>query len=496
MKKSAIVIPGLIFVLSALFFFTLHGLCQEAAGSQEKKAEPLSKWSKQWLEEVVPYIITPPEKKIFIALLTEEDRGNFMESFWRKRDPNPQTPENEYKIEYYKRIAWANKFLGNAGIAGWRTDRGRIYILLGPPNEIQRDMTSSSYSSNMFHGPKEVWNYYGTPSPYLPYNMEFAFVDKLGTGGYVLENSVKMGESGADQVDIENLHFQFDYQEQLAEAMKNPFDNLATLKGIVTTQVSYNHIPFRQEMLYFKESNEKIFCPLVFSVSYAALPLKKIEDKYYYSLSLVVNVSDDRGKIIFEGTRDFNFNHGASEMESLLRSGVYQGQCFLSFASTARKIRLLLLDNFTGKMGTFDQDIVLSDFGSGNLQISDIVPYLQGKEGLDISPEKFERTFPRIHRVFRPADELSVYFEVYNLALDRETGKNNLQVEYAVWRQGKLLTTVASPAMAPTSEKDCRIQTAFKLVDFQPGAYVLKVTVRDIHSGKVETRETSFSIVQ
>jgi len=71
----------------------------------------MSEWSKQWLEEVVPYIITDAEKEFFLNLPNEVERGKFIERFWKKRDPNPQTPENEFKLDYYKRIASATKIL-------------------------------------------------------------------------------------------------------------------------------------------------------------------------------------------------------------------------------------------------------------------------------------------------------------------------------------------------------------------------------------------------
>ncbi|GAF97012.1 unnamed protein product, partial [marine sediment metagenome] len=87
-------------VLSIFFSF---GLSQETSRSEKKNKDPLSMWSKQWLEEVVVFIITDAEKNLFINLPTELDRGKFIVNFWKKRDPNPETPENEFKLEYYKR---------------------------------------------------------------------------------------------------------------------------------------------------------------------------------------------------------------------------------------------------------------------------------------------------------------------------------------------------------------------------------------------------------
>ena len=160
-----------------LLFFAAAG----AAAQEPPTREPLSAASKQWLEEVVPYIITSPEKEIFLILKTEKQRGEFIESFWRKRDPDPSTPENEVKLEYYKRIAQANRIFSTSGLAGWRTDRGRIYILLGPPKEVQRDFGGQGSGLNAVTGPKETWQYWNLPNPKLPYNMEFVFVDRFGT---------------------------------------------------------------------------------------------------------------------------------------------------------------------------------------------------------------------------------------------------------------------------------------------------------------------------
>ena len=88
---------------------------------------------KKWLNDDVPYIITKEEKKAFMALQTDEECENFIENFWRRRDPNPDTEENEYREEYYERIAYANEHY-TSGIPGWKTDRGRVYITWGKPD--------------------------------------------------------------------------------------------------------------------------------------------------------------------------------------------------------------------------------------------------------------------------------------------------------------------------------------------------------------------------
>src|SRR5689334_19072299 len=99
---------------------------------------------KKWIEEDVAYIITPEERKAWNKLQTDEEREQFIEAFWRRRDPDPDTEVNEYLEEHYERIAYANQHF-SSGIPGWKTDRGRIYIMYGPPNEKETHPTGGEY---------------------------------------------------------------------------------------------------------------------------------------------------------------------------------------------------------------------------------------------------------------------------------------------------------------------------------------------------------------
>ena len=90
------------------------------------------------MEEIAYYIIMPHERDAWERLGTSEERVRFIDAFWKRRDPTPETPENEYQLEHYRRLAYTNKFFG-AGRPGWKTDRGQFYIILGPPDEIDSD---------------------------------------------------------------------------------------------------------------------------------------------------------------------------------------------------------------------------------------------------------------------------------------------------------------------------------------------------------------------
>jgi len=99
---------------------------------------------KKWLDEDVTYIITPEERSAFLRLQTNEEREQFIEQFWLRRNPDPDSPENTFKEEHYRRIAYTNEHYAS-GIPGWKTDRGRIYIMWGPPDEVDSHPSGGSY---------------------------------------------------------------------------------------------------------------------------------------------------------------------------------------------------------------------------------------------------------------------------------------------------------------------------------------------------------------
>jgi GWxTD domain-containing protein len=115
----------------------------------------LSKTYRKWLDEDVRWIITDQERSAFMQLSNDEERDQFIEAFWQRRDPTPDTEENEYKEEHYRRIAYANEHYA-AGIPGWKTDRGHMYIVFGPPDEIDSHPSGGSYERPMEEGGGET----------------------------------------------------------------------------------------------------------------------------------------------------------------------------------------------------------------------------------------------------------------------------------------------------------------------------------------------------
>jgi GWxTD domain-containing protein len=145
------------------------GLSAHCIGGQAPSVQ--SRQYQKWLTEDVPYIIEPLEKKMFLALKTDEEREQFIKEFWLRRDPDPDTPENEYRNEYNERVTYANNHFAFGSSAGWRADRGHVYIVLGKPDDVQT--TSSG----------EIWTYNHLPQagPVAGPRQKFEFVRVPGT---------------------------------------------------------------------------------------------------------------------------------------------------------------------------------------------------------------------------------------------------------------------------------------------------------------------------
>ena len=147
--------------------------------------DQLSEAHRARLEEEVVYIIIERERDVFRSLASIEERDRFIETFWTKRDPNRVTPTNEFKEEHYRRLDHANKFLGRETFRqGWQTDRGRYYIILGKPREIQRFDGSSEIVS------AELWFYQAERTLGIPPFFYLLFFKKNDIGEYRIYNPV------------------------------------------------------------------------------------------------------------------------------------------------------------------------------------------------------------------------------------------------------------------------------------------------------------------
>src|SRR6266699_116279 len=249
---------------------------QETKKSREQEVG--NRALRKWLDEDVSYIITNEEKTAFKALKTDEEREQFIEQFWLRRDPTPDTIENEFKEDHYSRIAYANERFAS-GKPGWKTDRGRIYILYGKPDEIESHPSGGTYDRPFEEGggttstfPFEIWRYryiegignevlleFVDPSMSGEYRMTIdpsekdALLHVPGAGltfdeqFYGIDKSQRLNRDGAslgNGLGATGRVNQFDRLQLLADIFKPPEIKYKDLEAIITTKLSYNVLPF------------------------------------------------------------------------------------------------------------------------------------------------------------------------------------------------------------------------------------------------------------
>jgi len=509
----------LYFCTSLIFTcYSLIGLTfQDSSQTGEKKVEPLSKWSQQWLEEVVPYIITSDEKKYFLSLPTEIERGQFMLRFWKVRDPDPNTPENEFKLEHYRRIAMANSWFGE-GIAGWSTAKGKTLILLGPPHEVETSANPNPFGKRSesnrplerlmdtsgYHGGVEVWGYYGV-SKRVPYWIHFIFVDRFGSGNYVLAKAVSGGNpwergvetnmEAVEKLNMDNLHDFFDDLTDQAVALENPFEREDLLKGIVTTQVSYEYIPLKSEVIHLRGSLEKTHSIFSIEIPYSALANTSSDGKHSFSLGAILNIRNEKSQVVFEGSRDYKFDQTEIEYQKL-KDMSHNFNIPLALKPDPYKISLVVFDNYSGNVGIWEEEILLPSFAGDELMLSYIFLSSPKEETSAADKTSPYLNLSDVKKDFHPGEEMKVSFEVYNPSVNSETGLCSLKVVYSFFSGGKLLAKVPAPMQAPKDERSFQVSTSFKLTNFKPGEFVLKVKVTDINSGNSAKGEAEFFVIE
>ena len=176
-----------VFILLSLITQPLPAAVQENEALLQEEQED---YFEKWLNQDVLYIISDEERSVFEQLATPEEREQFIEQFWFRRDPDPKTPSNEYKTEHYRRLAYVNEKF-SVGMPGWMSDRGKIYIIHGPPAQVESHPTGGQYQRPMREGggwtqayPWERWRYRHIEG--IGDDVELEFVDKSMTGQYRL----------------------------------------------------------------------------------------------------------------------------------------------------------------------------------------------------------------------------------------------------------------------------------------------------------------------
>jgi GWxTD domain-containing protein len=481
--------------------------------------------AKVWIEEIVPYITTKREREIYKELKTSEERVRFIDTFWARRDPTPDTPENEYQQEHYRRLAYANTFF-NAGRPGWRTDRGRIYILLGAPNEIDSDPMGRL--AHQF--PTEVWTYSQPPNPRLPPNLVIAFVDKRSIGDYEItfnlladsdstrRTEALMGQGFLDELaeaEVRSMNFgrpgtvtsiadglapELERLSELAIIAQMPEQAIQPLREVVTTDFSFDTatLEVTPRVEFFRASDGEMAIPINVDLAYGNFAYEEKGDFYESRFEILARIVDANGNSVDEYVREELFALPKAQLESLLRQSVLY-QLVLYAPPGDYQLQLAVRDE-NQRLRMRESELTVPAVGA-SLDLSTVLLAEQILELDEPPPEGKKEPFtfgkykvlPSQDGSFGTGTSLHVYFEVYNLGLD-EGGKTRVQLDYTFRREGRLFRAMATTYPFPDSKQNRSIMSSIPLGDFTPANYSLTVTLTDQVTGEVITRQVPFAV--
>lgn len=508
---------------------------QDPMNKPRNEKPELKKAYKDWLEKDVAYIITDEERKAFKKLATDDERERFIEEFWRRRDPDPDTDENEYREEYYERIAYANEHYAS-GIPGWKTDRGRIYIQWGKPDEVETHPSGGTYNRESYEGggststyPFERWFYRYLPG--VGSGIEIEFVDPTGSGEYRIarnpdEKDALLHVPGAGLTLAEEMGLadksdrvsnfggigMSNYQREqdspfsrlqiLTDLQRPPqikFNDLAS--AVNTPIIEDNPLNFDVRVDYFRQSDERVITAVTIQTENSNLVFKDSGGVQQAQLNIfgrITHVSGRRAGLFEDPVITRATAEELSETKTL--KSAYQKAIALPPGNY--KLDVIVRDIESGATGVRHVAVVVPKYDAAKLSTSTLV--LASKlEALGDQPAVGMFTIgnvkviPNVSGTFHRGSPVGVYMQIYNAGIDQTTLRPSVDVEYALMKDGKELGKQTEDWRG-NSDAGQRLTLA-RLIDtrqLNPGDYSLEVRVRDHVSGQALKQEAKFTVQQ
>ncbi|HEY3040943.1 MAG TPA: GWxTD domain-containing protein [Pyrinomonadaceae bacterium] len=538
-QKAALRLAIFSLVLAAA---TVSGFAQDPRQSQDdpmskpRNVKPeLKKAYKDWLEKDVTYVITDEERKAFKKLATDDERERFIEEFWRRRDPDPDTDENEFKEEYYERIAYANEHFAS-GIPGWKSDRGRIWIMYGKPDERETHPMGGSYERPSYEGggntstyPFETWFYRYLPG--VGSGVEIEFVDPTGSGEYriarnpnekdallmvpgaglTLSEQLGLSDkgdriSGIGSVGTTNYQREqdspFSRLQLLADLSRPPqvkFNDLAS--AVNTGVIEENPLNFDIRADFFRQSDERVITAITIQVENKDLVFQDSGGLQQARINIFGRITSVAGRRagVFEDPV-ITTATTAELTEAKDRKSAYQKA--VALAPGTYKIDVIVRDVASGATGVKHIALPVPKYDPQKLSTSTLV--LAAKlESLIDQPAVGQfvigqtKVIPNVSGVYHRGHPVGVYLQVYNAGVDQTTLRPSVDVEYALLKDGKEIGKQAEDWRG-LSDSGQRLTLA-RLIDTRqlaPGEYELAIRIRDRVSGQSLAPAAKFTVVQ
>ena len=493
--------------------------------------QELSKPYKKWLDEDVSYIITDEERAAFRQLSNDEERDNFIEAFWQRRDPTPDTEENEFKEEHYQRIAYANEHFA-AGVPGWKTDRGRIYIVFGKPDEIDSHPSGGTYERPMDEGggetstfPFEDWRYRYIEG--IGQEVIVEFVDTCMCGEYhmTMDRSEKdallmtpnagltmweqMGMANKSQRfaggGMERLGLgpqssmlqtkEFDRLEQFAKLQQAPKVKFTDLEETVNSKVILNPMPFDVRADFVKVTSDTVLVPVTIQMKNRDITFVNKDGVQRGTVNIFARLSTLTGKIVqtFEDTVQVDV---PAELlpRTAENASVYWKA--LPLRPGRYKLNVAVKDVNGDRKGLWSRSVVVPEYTEDKLATSTLIvaDQMEAVPTKAIGSGSFVIGTMKVRPRVAPADgkpalfkrdkdqKLNFWMQVYNLGVDEKTHKPSATFEYNI-------TNIATnkPVVQKTETTDTMgnlgdqvtLQKSIVPANLQPGVYKIQIKIND-----------------
>ena len=501
---------------------------QKKANAKALKQELGSSY-KKWLNEDVRWIITPEEMSAFKQLSNDEERDQFIEQFWLRRDPTPDTVENEYKEEHYRRIAYANEHFA-AGKAGWRTDRGRIYIVFGPPDEIEAHPSGGQYERPMEEGggststyPFETWRYRYIEA-IQKQEVMIEFVDPCMCGDYHMtidpnEKDALLHTPGAGLTTYEEMGLtnkadriagignstlgpmsgmdqtkQFDKLETWAKLNTPPPVKFKDLEEVVSHKINVNLMPFDIMTDFVKVTGDTVLVPVTIQIKNKDITFVNKDGIQRGTVNIFGRVTGLTGKIAqtFEDTVQVDVPNELLEKTQEHQSLYWKA---LPLRPGRYRFDIVVKDVNGDRVGTWSHGVAVPEYNEDKLASSSMIlaDHMEkvpaksiGAGNFVIGQTKF--AYPHLELAdgkpasFKRDQRMNIWMQVYNLQADEKTKKPSAKVEYEIVNvatsQAVLHSSETTDTMGNVGEQ-VTLEKSLALSSFQPGVYRLTVKVDD-----------------
>jgi len=479
-------------------------------GSIKIEKDTLPPRYKQWLEEEVVYIIVPIEREVFLKLETDRERDLFIEAFWKHRDPTPSTPENEFRKEHYRRISYVNHFYGRTTPKpGWRTDRGRIYIILGEPNDIQR------FEGKTMTYPAEVWFYQGKTDLGLPPGFNVVFFQEGATGEFRLYSPAKDGPQAlmtsywGDPMDYTEAYKQlYEFEPDLALVSLSLIPGEGSgifgrpsltsdllIQKIEITPSRAVEERYAQKFLEYKDTVEVEYSANymgsdslikvvkdpsgIYFVHYAIEPerlsVNLYKDKYYTQLKLNGKISGAEGETIYQFEKNISLEFDEEKIKTITRQP-FSIQDMFPLIPGNFKMSVLVKNEVSKEFTSLERDLFIPGDENVLQMTSLILGYRVSKKVDEEKLRPFQMGDYRLYfdakRIFLKTDTLVLAFQIHSVS---EAVKEKGEIRISFLKGGEEFRTTTKK-LTEFSELP-NIVEQFSLSEFMPAHYRVQISL-------------------